>query len=79
MRHGCNADKKDWFVVNFDVFGGLSLDEWLEGDERKQKNKKKRHLWHHQSAQSTQNGCQMFTVPSEKHLTKRQFFNRYKR
>ena len=24
----------DWFVVNFDLFGGLSLDEWLEEDER---------------------------------------------
>ena len=26
--------RMDRFVVNFDLFGGLSLDEWLEEDEK---------------------------------------------
>ena len=29
----------DQFVVNFDLFGGLSLDEWLEEDEKNQMTK----------------------------------------
>ncbi len=32
----------DWFVVNFDLFGGLSLDEWLEEDEKNQMTKEER-------------------------------------
>ena len=31
----------DRFVVNFDLFGGLSLDEWLEEDEKNQMTKRK--------------------------------------
>ena len=32
----------DRFVVNFDLFGDLSLDEWLEEDEKNQMTKKER-------------------------------------
>ena len=32
----------DWFVFNFDLFGGLSLDEWLEEDEENQMTNKER-------------------------------------
>ncbi len=34
--------KMDWFVVNFDLFSGLSFDEWLEEVEKNQMTKKER-------------------------------------